>query len=126
MEHKGAVISAFTGLLAVGVLTGVFLKNASPYVTVAQAKAAGGEGLHVAGEIVQQSLLPDMAHHQIRFTLRDDKGEVLPVVYTGGPVSNLGNATKVVAIGGMKGGALYSEQLLVKCPSKYEGSKTGS
>jgi len=36
---------------------------------------------------------------------------------------NMGEATKVVAIGGMKDGKFVSDQLLVKCPSKYESEK---
>lgn len=126
MQHKGALFSTLIGLLAVGVLAAVFVKNASPYVTIPEAKKSTAPGLHVAGQIQKGTVVPDAANHQIRFTLQDESGQTLPIVYTGAPVSNLGSATKVVAIGGMKDGALYSEQLLVKCPSKYEAAKTGS
>jgi cytochrome c-type biogenesis protein CcmE len=120
MDKKGAVISCFSGVAALGILTFVFVMNGSPYVTVAEAKKTGGDGLHVAGQVEPNSIVTDFSHHEVRFKLRDADGQVLPVIYTGAPVSSLGTATKVVAIGAMKGGSLQSDQLLVKCPSKYE------
>jgi len=122
----GAIASIVVAVLAMGTLMAVFVRNASPYVTVAEAKSQTGNGLHVAGQIVSGSLSTDLLHNQIRFVLKDDAGQSLPVVYTGAPVSNLGSATKVVAIGAMKGDKFMSDQLLVKCPSKYEATKTAS
>jgi cytochrome c-type biogenesis protein CcmE len=122
----GIVVSVIVAVLAMGGLIAVFINNASPYVTVAEAKTMGGDGLHVAGSIEKDTLSTDLIHNQIRFVLKDDKGQKLPIVYTGPPVSNLGNATKVVAIGGMKGNDFMSNQLLVKCPSKYDASKPAS
>ena len=122
----GALVSVVAAVLALGALMAVFVKNASPYVTVAEAKTLSGNGLHVAGQIKPGSLDTDLLHNQIRFVLVDEKGGQLPVVYTGTPVSNLGNATKVVAIGAMKGNDFLSDQLLVKCPSKYEATQPAS
>jgi len=34
----------------------------------------------------------------------------------------MAQATEVVAIGSMKGSEFHSEKLLIKCPSKYEGT----
>ena len=107
--------------MALGVLMGVFVMNASPYVTVSQARSSDATDIHVVGEIERGSLVSDLQHGQIRFTLKDNTG-LLPVVYTGQPVSDLGSATKVVAIGNMKQGQLQSNQLLIKCPSKYEST----
>jgi len=126
MQHKGALISVIAAILALGALTYVFAHNASPYVTITEAKTSNATGIHVAGQIQKGTLQPDAAKHEIRFVLEDEKGQTLPVVYTGSPVSNLGSATKVVAIGDMSQGALRSTQLLVKCPSKYEAAKPGS
>lgn len=120
MKKKGAILSAVAALLAIGALGAVFVTNASPYVSISEAKSSSGDGLHVAGQIEPNSIRSDIRRNQIDFVLKDDSGQKLPVVYTGAPVSNLGTATKVVAIGGMKNGAFVSSQLLVKCPSKYE------
>jgi cytochrome c-type biogenesis protein CcmE len=126
MEKKGAVISAFVGLAAMVTLMGVFVRNASPYVSIAQAKSDGGDSLHIAGEIEKDSLNTDLTHNQIRFTLKDEAGQTLPVVYTGAPPSNIGSSSKVVAIGAMKNGQLMSDSLLVKCPSRYQSKKPTS
>lgn len=126
MVKKGAILSGLSAIVALGVLAAVFVKNASPYVTVAEAKTSSGTGLHVAGQIMADSLETDIRHNQVRFVLKDADGQTMPVVYTGAPVSNLGSATKIVAIGGMKGEQFMSDQLLVKCPSKYEATSTAA
>jgi cytochrome c-type biogenesis protein CcmE len=123
MQKKGAIISGLAGIVALGILLGVFVNNASPYMTVAETKISKGDGVHVAGEIKKDTIVNDIKNRQIRFTIQDPDGQTLPVVYVGAPVSNLGSATKVVAVGGMQGAEFHSSQLLVKCPSKYEGAK---
>lgn len=54
------------------------------------------------------------------FTLTDDQGNMLPVVYHRVKPANFDQAVGVVAIGHYKDGYLQADQLLVKCPSKYE------
>ena len=122
MKKRGAILSAVFAVLALTALGAVFVNNASPYVSIKEAKTSGGDGLHVAGQIAPNTIQTDLRHSEIRFSLKDETGQVLPVIYTGAPVSNLGSATKVVAIGAMKDGAFVSTQLLVKCPSKYESA----
>ena len=56
----------------------------------------------------------------LAFRLRDDKGEVLPVEYKGVIPGNFDQATSIVAIGHYTEGKFQAEQLLVKCPSKYQ------
>ncbi|MCW5941245.1 MAG: cytochrome c maturation protein CcmE [Fimbriimonadaceae bacterium] len=117
---KGLVITIIVALVAVSAIVVAFLQNASPYVTVAQAKQIQGDNLHLAGDILKETLKSDMKKGVITFDIRDEKGEVCTVVYKGMPPANMGEATKVVAIGGMKDGRFHSEKMLVKCPSKYE------
>ena len=56
----------------------------------------------------------------LAFNLKDDKGEVMPVVYHGVIPGNFDQATMVVAIGRYQDGRFQAEELLVKCPSKYQ------
>ena len=53
---------------------------------------------------------------------------MLPVVYHGVIPGNFDQATSIVAIGRYQDGVFAAEQLLVKCPSKYqaEAEKGGS
>ncbi len=120
----GAVVTIVLCLLAISGIVYAFLQNASPYVTVAQAKATSGDNLHLAGDILKETLKTDLSKGQISFDIRDQEGDLVKVVYYGPPPANMGEATKVVAIGGMKeDGAFHSKKMLIKCPSKYEGDK---
>jgi len=116
----GMILSIVVAGLAVTIMAFAFLTNASPYVTVAQAKSSMGDDLHLAGEYDKASLTTDVRAREVRFTLIDEKGDRIPVVYSGAPISNMGEATKVVAVGRVDNGTFLAHRLLVKCPSKYE------
>ena len=103
-----------------------FIANASPYVTIKEAKLSKADDLHVAGDLDRASLETDVRARQVRFTLTDEAGDRLPVVYAGAPISNMGEATQVVAIGKCQDGTFLAHKLLVKCPSKYEAEKKGA
>jgi cytochrome c-type biogenesis protein CcmE len=120
MKKRGAVISGLVALLAGIGLIGVFVANASPYVTIAQAKQMSGGNLHLKGHLIKESLISDAARREIRFLMKDEAGDTLRVVHVGTPPSNMANASEVVVIGGMKGSHFESQKMLVKCPSKYE------
>lgn len=121
----GVLISAGVALLAAGGLTTVFIQNASPYSTIADApKYGASNGVHVAGKLVPDSIEQDPMKRQIRFKLEDGTG-TMNVVYTGSPVSNLATATQIVVIGSYKDGTFTARDMLVKCPSKYE-SESGA
>jgi cytochrome c-type biogenesis protein CcmE len=47
----------------------------------------------------------------------------MQVIYTGPPPQDMSLATEIVAIGSMQGAEFHSNKLLVKCPSKYEGTQ---
>lgn len=122
----GAVIAT---LLAVGGLSAMvfaFLTNASPYVTIAEAKTAQGSNLHVSGDLDKASLVSRPRDGEVHFKLTDEKGDQVNVVYHGAQPANMGEATKVVAVGGMKGSEFHATKLLIKCPSKYESTDKSS
>lgn len=118
----GTIVSA---ILAVGATVGlgvVFVTNASPYLKINEL-AKDSQGVHVVGKIVPGSLRQDAMAKQVSFQIQDETGK-LDVVYTGPPQSNLATATQVVVIGSKHGEEFASQQMLVKCPSKYE-NQTG-
>ena len=45
----------------------------------------------------------------------------MTVLYEGVKPGNFEEATQIVAIGSYSDGAFHANQLLVKCPSKYQG-----
>lgn len=113
------VVLTVAGLCAV---VFAFVKNSSPYVTVAQAKVSTSESVHLSGELDKSSV--SYGAGVVRFRLTDEEGEVAQVVYQGPPPANMGEATKVVAIGAMEGDVFEAHRLLLKCPSKYESEKS--
>ena len=90
-------------------------KNQSQYV---------GKSLQVIG-IVEPGSLIRSDDGSISFTLMDDGGNggSILVTYRGVPPQNLEQeGNKVVVLGTLgSDGEIDSSQLLVKCPSKYEG-----
>ena len=56
----------------------------------------------------------------LKFSLKDTKGDVMPVEYRGVIPGNFDQAVSIVAIGEYKGDHFEASQLLVKCPSKYQ------
>ncbi len=120
VKLKGPVVTAVVASLAMAGVVGAFMSSASPYVTIAEAKERGGDGLHVAGVLVKDSCKPDLKTGHLFFKLTDANGATIEVEHTGTRPASLLQADKVVAIGAVKGDRFVSRDLLVKCPSKYE------
>ncbi len=102
-----------------------FLTNASPYVTVAQAKTSKADNLHLAGDIIPETLQVNALKRTAQFMVKDLNGETMMIVSSDVP-TNMGEATKVVAVGGMNGEVFQARKLLLKCPSKYESETKGT
>lgn len=120
----GVLASIFVAIAAVVGLGFVFVQNASPYLTISQLSESS-QGVHVVGKLVPGSLQQNAMKREVKFQLKDDTG-VMNVVYTGPALSNLEHATQVVVIGSKNANGFHSEQMLVKCPSKYESGQKAS
>jgi cytochrome c-type biogenesis protein CcmE len=117
----------FTILIVAAAIVGVsvaFIANASPYVTVSEARKTRATNVHLKGALEKNSIQTDIDANTIRFQIKDAKGELMTVVYSGPPPQDINQATEIVAIGSMNGNEFHSEKLLIKCPSKYEGENT--
>lgn len=120
--NKGAIVSIILGTLAMCGMVYAFLSQASPYVTLSQARTSKGDSLHVVGDIVKGTLKQDIQNHTATFDFVDENGDKTTVVSEEVP-ANMGSATKVVAIGKLEGDKFHAKKLLVKCPTKYKGEK---
>lgn len=101
-----------------------FRKTLTPYVPFDAAMRTPAV-VQVAGTLVPNSAAYTEADRTLRFTLKEKDGTaVMPVAYGGVKPSNFEEATSIVAIGAWDGKAFVARQLLVKCPSKYQGTKT--
>ena len=67
----------------------------------------------------------DIASNRFSFTMRDEKGEEMPVVLEGAKPNNFELATSIVVTGSVENGLFNASNILTKCPSKYESEKSG-
>ncbi|MEJ2049453.1 MAG: cytochrome c maturation protein CcmE [Calditrichota bacterium] len=94
-------------------------KSLTPYVSVQEARKSQ-KVVQVKGHRVVGSENFDIDNKIFKFKMTDDKGEEFEVVYHGVKPANLEQAEEVVVIGRFTGGRFEADQLLVKCPSKYQ------
>jgi cytochrome c-type biogenesis protein CcmE len=99
-----------------------FVKTLTPYVSFDQARTAAGK-VQVMGKLDKKSI-HYTAGKSLDFTLVDDSGNRLPVTFFASRPSNFEEAVQVTAIGRYSGGIFEADNLLVKCPSKYQGTET--
>jgi cytochrome c-type biogenesis protein CcmE len=108
-------------LLAIAVAVGVssFRKSVTPYISFAEARHASGL-VQVNGTLADKNYVLRRDQQYLEFKLKDSRAEVLPVVYRGVIPGNFDQAVSIVAIGRYQVDHFEAEQLLVKCPSKYQ------
>jgi len=121
----GVLVVAF---LAYGMTS--FKTNLTPYVSFDEA-ARSTRKVQVAGGLVENSTNYHDEQQKLLFAMVNEEGETMQVVYDGVKPGNFEEAVQIVAIGRYQDNAFHAEQLLVKCPSKYQGleddvSKRGS
>ncbi len=94
------------------------------YMTVAEVKAQGASAgkVRVAGEIRGDTIRWDARNLLLSFDVGDESG-TLSVVYQGPRPDMFRDGATVVLEGRLDGpGPFKADTLLLKCPSKYEGS----
>ena len=109
------------GLLVVAAAVGFssFKRTMTPYIGFAEARTASGL-VQVNGKLADKNYVLKPQEQFLSFKLRDEHGEVMPVEYRGVIPGNFDQAVSVVAIGKYQGDHFEAQQLLVKCPSKYQ------
>jgi cytochrome c-type biogenesis protein CcmE len=95
-------------------------KSMTPYVGFNEARD-GSSKVQIAGSLVAGSAEYLDQTRQLRFVLADEQGQTLPVLYSGVTPGNFEEATQIVLVGSYQDGVFNAEQMLTKCPSKYQG-----
>ncbi len=119
------LIGGIVVALVIGVLIATsFSGSTSDYMTVAEVKALGSDQTRdsrVSGEIVPNSVNYNTGELLLTFQIMDSTG-TLPISYHGPQPDMLVDAVEAVAIGKYDPAAqvFAAEELLMKCPSKYE------
>ena len=116
-----AKVVAAIALFVVAAIVGVasFRKSVTPYISFHEARRAPGL-VQVNGVLADKAYVLKRDEQFLEFKLRDSHEEVMPVVYRGVIPGNFDQATSIVAIGRYRSDHFEAEQLLVKCPSKYQ------
>lgn len=108
-------IAIFGSVLAVN-----FGKNASIYTDFATAQKANRQ-VHVVGSWVQRDQTNyNPSTDQFTFFMQDTLSNVARVIYHDPKPMNFESAEKVVVIGQYHDDTFVADQIVMKCPSKYE------
>lgn len=110
------VVAAFLVFGAVS-----FLDSNVEYTDFAKAEKTSKK-VQVKGSWVKEKETQfDAKNGQFVFYMRDDNQREAKVVLDGAEPNNFELATSIVAKGRFKDGYFHANELLTKCPSKYEG-----
>ena len=119
---KGYWIAAALALAFLGFGLTAFQKTLTPYLSFDEAKKSQGV-VQVMGGLDKKSDRYDTDKGELFFDLIDPAGGRMPVSYKGTKPPNFKDAISIVAIGRYQEGRIEAEKLLVKCPSKYQGTE---
>lgn len=113
------------GIIAIVGFTSLLMYNfgnsISTYVNFEQ--ASGMEGAHVVGSWDDTKDYGfSMETKQFSFYLKDETGNIRRVVYPKPKPNNFEQADRIVVIGEMQNGVFYANDMLMKCPSKYNNA----
>lgn len=101
-----------------------FMSTTVRYVSIAEVSHSRGT-VQVMGKIDFAGLKYDTQNSRLVFEIidpTDNSGNKrLKIIYSGVVPGNFDQATSVVAKGRYQDGVFVADQLLVKCPSKYQG-----
>ncbi|MEM6325738.1 MAG: cytochrome c maturation protein CcmE [Bacteroidota bacterium] len=118
MKPKTLILLSLIGVFGFFVVRS-FGDQVAGFGTFADA-AETGRSTHVAGMWVEQPPMRyDPQTNVFTFSMTDEAGVTHEVIYRNPKPANFDDAEKVVVEGRMEGGTFVAENILVKCPSKY-------
>jgi len=123
---KSYIIGAVVVIAAMAMAMYSLQSTLTAYVSVSEAKESS-RPVQVAGFVVKGSKRFDFKNNMLVFTLQEDNGAQMAVEYDGPKPANFDDVSKVVSVGkyNKKKQAFEASELLVKCPTKYEGRVEG-
>jgi cytochrome c-type biogenesis protein CcmE len=120
----GLLLLLFVGYLSVQMVQATRSTGAY-YMTVNELHAQGvellGQRVRVSGDVVGGTEDWDSSNVVLRFSISDESGGQLPVVFFGPRPDNFQRAASAIIEGELQpDGTFQAETLLLKCPSRYE------
>jgi len=116
------ILAAALAIIAISFILYSFQSSLTPYVSIREAKQNPGR-VQIAGFLRTKSLIYRRPTRTVEFTIYESEGDTLAVHYDGAKLTNLNDVEKVVVIGTyhQDENMFYADEILAKCPSKYEG-----
>jgi len=109
------LIVVFTSLLMYN-----FGNSISAYVDFNTAERLGDRNVHVVGSWEKEEPSGfSMQTKSFSFHMKDEQGNRRRVIYAKPKPNNFDQAERLVVIGQSKNGVFYADDMLMKCPSKY-------
>ncbi len=119
------------GIILIAVALGVIvstISSSSTYASFSTAVAHEGKAYHVVGKLnLEKDFIynPEQNANVFGFYLIDNEGREMKVLYNDSKPQDFEKSEQIVVIGKVVGDAFHVRQgdLLMKCPSKYEGNQ---
>lgn len=120
--QKKYIIGAVAGLIFVVLAVMSFDQTKIEYADFQKAKQMGTTVQIMGSSDEGGEYEYDAEKNQFKFTMIDESGKKNKVIYSGGKPNNFDIAPMLVVKGEFKDDIFYANQVLTKCPSKYEGT----
>jgi cytochrome c-type biogenesis protein CcmE len=117
------------GIVVIAVALAVIvstISNSSTYAPFSTAIEHEGKTYHIVGKVnLQKDFIynPETNANLFGFYLVDNEGTEKKVLYNGTKPQDFERSEQIVVVGKMNGDEFLASQLLMKCPSKYNGNQ---
>lgn len=118
------------GIIVIAIAIGVIfvsLKNTSTYADFSEAISNPDKEFHVVGKLDKeqpQIYDPKVNPDEFLFSMIDNKGVIKQVVLHKSKPQDFEKSEQIVLIGKMQGDNFHANDILMKCPSKYNDAKS--
>jgi cytochrome c-type biogenesis protein CcmE len=116
-------IGVFVIVIFAGIAFWALRTTATPYVDFNRARSMKSN-VQVLGRVSHDDVSYDGASGVFSFYITDENGDRMLVSYAGTKPGNFEQAESVVCVGKYADGKFIANNILVKCPSKYNGTET--
>jgi cytochrome c-type biogenesis protein CcmE len=113
------------GIIAIVALTIGFISMDNSKIAYSDLgyAAESGKRVQVKGEWVKEQPADyDSRANVFTFTMKDTTDRQIKVIYNGARPNNFELAESIVVKGRVEGGVMHADNILTKCPSKYENN----
>lgn len=123
MPKKTRTIIAIAAIVIFGAF-GIWslVGTATPYVGFTEARTMNSQ-VQVMGKVLFETANYDAGNGVFSFDIVNEDGDRMKVDYAGTKPGNFEQAESVVCVGRYANGIFVAKDLLVKCPSKYQGQE---